>query len=368
MQQRAERTTARAEAGFSLLEMVVAVAIFTIVVGAIYGLLEVGRSDAFNTKTRTEVMQNSRIALNTIGRDAINAGVGYWKSGARTPDGTLERLLFLPAETNGVDDVLTPVVPGDGVRTITVDGVQVRTDAVTFVYQDNTFNNGTSLAVQAVDTTSNTVTVQPDNTACSQGDLYVYVIDNGTSRALGSLTNLVSSDRLRFSTGDPLQINNPGAASTFIGTGPTASIKRITWVTYFVDDQRVLVRRVYGNTDAIVGDGVVDNGRGGVVPDNVSGGQVGFVEMPLAYGVEDFQIKYVLEDGATVDDVLATTVNGTPLTAAENRQRVRVVQVALRLRGAQNDPKTNQPIVVSLASSFYTPNLIVREQPGGNAP
>jgi hypothetical protein len=128
--------------------MVVAVAVFTIIVGAIYALLEVGRSDAFNTKERTETMQNSRIALNLLGRDAINAGVGYWKSGARTPDGTLQRLLFLGAgEVDGQFDLLTPVVPGDGVRTINVDGVDVRTDAVTFVYQDDAFNNGASLQV-----------------------------------------------------------------------------------------------------------------------------------------------------------------------------------------------------------------------------
>lgn len=71
------------ESGFTLLEPIVAMAIFSIVVGSIYLLLEVGRSDAFKTKQRTETMQNARIALNTIGRDAINAGVGYWKSGGR---------------------------------------------------------------------------------------------------------------------------------------------------------------------------------------------------------------------------------------------------------------------------------------------
>lgn len=364
-----DRCPAGSQAGFSLLELIVAMAIFTVVVGAIYGLLEVGRSDAFNTSQRTETMQNGRIALNTIGRDAINSGVGYWKSGGRVPDGTLERLLFLPADTDTLDDWLTPIVPGNGVRVIDVDGTDVATDAVTFVYQDNSFNDGRSLAVTAVDSTTNTLTVSPNNSKAASGDLYVYMIDDGGQPALGSLTSIpsVGGTTLVFGAGDPLQLNNPGGASTFRTLNASAACKRITWVTYFVTDNHVLVRRVYGKTAAIVGTGVEDGGIGGIVPeDGSTGGGVGFVEMPLAFGVEDFQVKYVMEDGTTVDDVVGyTDAGGTVIPANVVRQNIRLVKIEIDLRGSQEDVKTNQPVRVKLTGSFYTPNVVVPERPSG---
>jgi prepilin-type N-terminal cleavage/methylation domain-containing protein len=364
--QTVRRETTRGEAtqsGFSLLEMIVAIAMFTIVVGAIYGLLEVGRSDAFNTSERTETMQNSRIALNMIGRDAVNAGVGYWKSGARTPDGTLQRLLFLGGgEVDGQYDLLTPIVPGNDVRPITVDGATVATDAVTFVYQDDAFNNGASVQVTNVNATTNNITVS-DNTPCQNGNLFVYVIDDGTHRALGSLTAITGATGLSFAPGDPLQLNNTGAASSFQQFNNTASLRRVTWVTYFVKPNHVLVRRVYGDTASLVGEGVQNNGVGGVVP-VASGSGVGFVEMPLAFGVENFQIKYVLDDGATVDDIgPSVDANGNAVSASDNRQRVRIVKVSMKLRGDQVDPKTKQPIQVSLEGSFYTANMPIKEPP-----
>ena len=365
------RSRAAEEAGFSLLEVLVAIAIFMVVIGAMYALLEVGRSDTFNTKERTETMQNARVALNTISRDASNAGVGYWKSGGRVPDGTLTRLLFLPAETDGQQDWLTPLVPGNAVKPVVVDGVTVDTDAVTFVYQDASFNDNHGVAVSAVNYTTNTLTVG-DNTPCASGDLYVYVIDDGGQPALGSLTALSGTTLLRFAAGDPLGLNNPGAASTFrdltLSGATPASCKRITWVTYFVNAEGVLIRRVYGNTARIVGAGVEDGGAGGIVPDGATGAGVGFVEMPLAYGVEDFQIQYVMENGATVDDIGAgVDAEGNPIAANVNRQNVRIVRVTINLRGSQIDPKTGDPIRVTLTGSFYTPNLVVPERPGGDS-
>ena len=365
----ASRAASGAQAGFTILEMVVAVAIFTIVVGAIYALLEVGRSDAFRTGQRAEMLQNARVALNTMEEDARHAGVGYPTYGGMVPDGTLERLLYLSAETGGGPDFLTPVVPGDGVRQISVDGVDVYTDAVTFVYQDNTFNDGKALGVKNIDSKTNTVTVDPDNTKCSSGNLYVYVISTGnkgpggSDTALGSLMSLSGTDKLLFSTGDPLKINDPGSAGTFAQIGTSGAIKRITWVTYFVKPDRTLVRREYGNTTQLVGAGVPGGGLGGVVP-VANGSGVGFVEMPLAYNVDDFQVKYILTDGSVVDDVKASVdADGNPITASQNRQNIRVVQVTLAVRSPQNDPKTKQPIRTTVQEAFYTPNLTVPELP-----
>ncbi len=334
-------------------------------------MLEVGRSDMFNTEQLTDATQNARIALNTISRDANNAGAGYWKFGAQMPDGTLERLMFLPDETDGTEDVLTPLVPGDGVKTIDVDGTNVATDAVTFVYQDDSFNGGSALKVVGINPATNAVTVNPTTDPCHDGDLYVYIIDDGNYPALGSLKEIDdAAKRLTFSAGDPLGLNNPGGTSTFRNLGASAACKRITWVTYFVNTDHVLVRRVYGNTHRIVGSGVDNDGVGGVVPEDINGEGVGFVEMPLATGVQNFQVKYVLEDGTTVDTVGPTLdAGGNPIpgTKSTNRALIRMVQVSITVRSAQADNKTKKPFFVTLNGSFYTPNLVIKERPSGNA-
>ena len=59
--------------------------------------------------------------------------------------------------------------------------------------------------------------------------------------------------------------------------------------------------------------------------------------------------------------------DGTVIKANVNRQNIRIVRLTMRLRGSQLDPKTGQPIRVSIASSFYTPNLVVPERPGKDA-
>jgi hypothetical protein len=90
--------------------------------------------------------------------------------------------------------------------------------------------------------------------------------------------------------------------------------------------------------------------------------------MPLAYGVENLQIQYVMENGTTVDDVAAGVDDeGNPIPANVNRQNVRIVRLTINLRGSQIDPKTGQPIRVAITGSFYTPNLVVPERPGGDS-
>lgn len=348
------------ESGFTLLELIVAMAIFMVVVGAIYAMLEVGRSDAFLTKQKTETMQNARIALNTIGRDAVNAGVGYWKSGARVPDGTLSNLLFIADDADTLEDWLTPVVPGNGVRTNMVDGVPVQTDALTFAFQDNAFNGGNSIAVTAVDFNTNTITVA-NNGAAAGGNLYVYILDDGVEPCLASLMSLNGTTQMRFTAGDPLGLNNPGAGGTFEDLENSCSLKRITWVTYFVNADNVLIRRMYGQTADLVGEGVEDGGIGGVVPVGTGADGIGFVEMPLAFGVENFQVRYVMDDGAIVDDI----VSAGGVDASIIRQNIRLVQVDISLRGTQNDPKTGAPIRVEINGAFHTPNLVIQERAVG---
>ncbi len=67
----------KSERGFTLLEMLVAMVVFLIVTGSIYGLLQVGRIDRNRAGRRSDIMKDARAAIHLIGRDALNAGLSY---------------------------------------------------------------------------------------------------------------------------------------------------------------------------------------------------------------------------------------------------------------------------------------------------
>ncbi len=64
------------DAGFSLVELLVAMTITLIVSGAIYGLLSGGQSAFRREPELADRQQNIRIAMNLIMRDVVNAGAG----------------------------------------------------------------------------------------------------------------------------------------------------------------------------------------------------------------------------------------------------------------------------------------------------
>ena len=67
----------RFEAGFSLLEMMIAITVFLIVMSAVYGLLRIGIISRNTINHRTETIQNARSAVNAVGKDLVNAGLGF---------------------------------------------------------------------------------------------------------------------------------------------------------------------------------------------------------------------------------------------------------------------------------------------------
>ncbi len=321
------------ESGYSLVELVVGVTIFVIVLGAIYGLLELGRSGRLNTTQRSEVLQNMRIALNTMGRDCINAGVDYPNQGAAAPDNSL-RALFnisnIEGESTDDDDdadLLTPVYPKNNVNRIN----NLDTDQLSLTFIDDTFNGGENLPVDIPEANSSErlVTTGADTTMCSVGDIYVVIGRKGA--AIGMLTNK-TGDTLFFDQGDPLGINGAANAANPIFNIEPTSVQRVVWANYYVADEDgngtatgTLRRRVYGGANA---------------------GDQGFVDQPLAFGVQNLQIQYVLANGEVVD-----------VPDLDEMQTVRQVRVTVSVRSPDRDPKTNRPFESTLTSTFSTRNL-----------
>ena len=101
------------ESGFSLLELMIAMVIFLIISAAIYGLLQIGTFDRNRASRRSDVLKNARVAVHMIGRDVLNAGLGYHRRGAIVPDNFLSTRFGIPADVDGNRDMLTGVIVGN---------------------------------------------------------------------------------------------------------------------------------------------------------------------------------------------------------------------------------------------------------------
>jgi len=327
--------------GFTVVEVMISVVIFVIIVTATYGLLEVGRAGRLNTNQRWEVLQNVRIALNAVGRDAINAGVDYPNLGAMIPSGKLT-VVGGANDGDGNPDFLTDVFATDNINSVN----GVLSDQITFLYIDDSFNGGTSVpasAVSAPAVTPTTVTVQSGytNAPFNVGDIYLISGQNAT--AIGMLTAKSGTSTLTFANTDPLTLNSSGVNAAVNRVAPPASISRVAWVTYWVADQDgngtgtgTLMRRVYGGFNS--GTGLAIN----------------WTDQPLAFGIENMQIQYVLSDSSIVDS-----------PALNRMQDIRQIRVSVTVRSPDPDPKNIDPATrmprpfrSTVTASFSTRNLV----------
>src|SRR4051812_29060571 len=110
----AKRSSNKVEqSGFSLLELMIAMTIFMIVTGSIYGLMQLGTYDRNRASRRSDVLKNARVAVHMIGRDVLNAGLGYHRRGAIAPDNFNSSRFGVTADVDNVRDMVTAVVAGN---------------------------------------------------------------------------------------------------------------------------------------------------------------------------------------------------------------------------------------------------------------
>ncbi|MEJ7713870.1 MAG: prepilin-type N-terminal cleavage/methylation domain-containing protein [Pyrinomonadaceae bacterium] len=141
----ANETARSREAGFSLLEMVIAILIFSIIMGVVYGLLEVARNDRLTTTERVESLQSIRVSLGAIGRDIHNAGFGFSNTGVSLTEGVVaaNNSLHLTPDTYVGEERLTPTIGGNKVLAGTyvnpADQQIPETDQISLLYADASF-------------------------------------------------------------------------------------------------------------------------------------------------------------------------------------------------------------------------------------
>ena len=348
------------EKGFSLLELLIAMVIFLIVTASIYGLMQLGSLDRNRASRRSDALKNARVAVHVIGRDVLNAGLGYHRRGALVPDNLISTRLALPLAADSSRDLLTSILAGNNLNTNVLNpDTNARTDTIAFAYRDVDFNAGSTITLQGSAAASGSPTVTRLTASTATGaaaaqpfDLFLIESDKTQSAVMATAVN--GSNTIDAAPGDPLGLNQAldgtgidgtllricsSSADTNCMTYP-ATAKRVFVVSYKVKYDGTLVRIVYGNN------------RGAAASAQIQ-------EYPMAYNVEDFQIRYVLDDGSLSDNpsVGADGIVGTLDDDWQGFNRIRQLTVKITVQATEIDEKTNKPEMITFSSTFSTRNL-----------
>ncbi|MBC7900952.1 MAG: prepilin-type N-terminal cleavage/methylation domain-containing protein [Saprospiraceae bacterium] len=356
------------EKGFTLLELVVAMVIFLIVTGSIYGLLQVGRIDRGRTSRRADILKNARVATHLIGRDALNAGLSFNTNGAITPDDFLSTRFELGApDVNLERDSLASVFAGDNLFTndlITTPGQA--TDIVTFAFRDMEFNGGDTISLSNIEPADGDAAIVRLKTLSATGAAPVklhglYLVESTTSQ-IAIMATGKGDDFIDAKIGDPLGLNQPlngvGQNGSMLVKCPeieeqdpplpppencttyNATLKKFFLVSYRVKQDGTLVRISYGNND-----------------DALATEQI--VERPLAYNVEDLQIKYLLSDGRVLDNPGAgpDLDYGNDDDTPEEYNFIRQIMITVKIQATEDDEQIGQRQTITLNATFSTRNM-----------
>ena len=288
-----KRSTNRAR-GFSLLEMMVATAIGSLVVGTAVQLYVQGLGATWTVSQRAEMQQDFRAASNMLTKDLGLAGAGLTQGAA----------IQLPTSST------IPVLGCDQSKTCYINGGSVRypqqgstpflygllpgynagptisgqtTDSVTVVYTDPNFYldcytatvaSATTVTFALPSTTSSNCTapstssIQSINDASVglvPGDLVLFTFNSTpiVAEVYGATT---SSTTATFATSDPLSMNQGTTVTKSLGSqyNATTATKgygvRLQVVTYYLDDSVSpprLMRQINGQTPIPVAESTV---------------------------------------------------------------------------------------------------------------
>jgi type II secretory pathway pseudopilin PulG len=262
--------------GFSLIELLVAVAITIAIVGVSLDALNEGQRASQAISLMSNMTENLRAGMDQIQHDMILAGSGIPVGGISIPNGSgvpvNEPSPAGFAYTFPVGSTtISAVTPGHGLGPL-ISGT-VNSDMVTLIYADNdtfppdtaTYPNGQALNANfindpgavAPDTPCNgtlnatgtsvtfdatCVVFNTGNGAIVPGDLIMF--SNAQGNALEYVTN-VAGQVLTFAAGDPYKLNNrTDPAGTIYqlqspvnsGAYPPTSATRIWMVSYYLDN------------------------------------------------------------------------------------------------------------------------------------
>jgi prepilin-type N-terminal cleavage/methylation domain-containing protein len=339
----------RAESGFSLVEMMIAITIFLAVMAAVFGVFRIGIVMRDSINNRSETSGNARTAINSVGREAVNAGLGYSRTGSLVPDDFAFDLLRIPKDSGNDRDLFTGVMAGNDISSSQLSVNGEKNDVIAFIYRDLHFNDGNALTITNASTFFNSVVLEtPTNGCvnCKKYDLYLVESADG-NKALALSTFVAFNKFISLNDNDPLGLNRQtngnkdwrsiltpcsiGDTTNCFNYQPQATAKKVYLMSYSVDDEGTLIRTTYGNNTGENADAQIQ-------------------KQPLAYNVQSFQAKYLMQDGTSTDD----PSNGNTEQAKMNE--VVQVQINITIKAADGGV-SNTSRLLNLTSTFSTRNL-----------
>lgn len=270
--------------GFTLLELIVSMAVGLIVMAAMASLFRTGMTSTFIVAQRAETQQNMRAAIDIMTKDISMAGAGLPSGGLQLPMGGTgsskygcdqSGTCYVPAYLYPNANYMYGILPGykngvQGNAAILSAPGQIN-DSITVIYVDYNFplwqyNLNFTTASNANVTVIAGDTPPAINSAGGilQGDLIL--INGGGTTEVGEVTNLTTTN-MTFANLDPLNINQSGATSNnlnkFVGAG-SVSAYRLYAVTYYLSVPAAvgqlprLMRQVNGLTPVPVADNIIN--------------------------------------------------------------------------------------------------------------
>jgi hypothetical protein len=296
--------------GFSLAEMLIALALGAFVLGMSVQLYTKGLEVTWLVSQRAELQQDARAAFNLLTKDISLANAGFsdtpYYSGIGLATGAAQRPRMgcdytgachlgagnnanVPYPVSSGVNYMFGIVPG-WQSGATINGLVGPTDAITVVYLDTAFLlnkyqirfndiNGNSVTFRTPNPLPNPAPQAVNNTAVGlqQGDLVLF--QNGTQGAVAEVTAAVPAGggptyTVAFANNSPLGFNQNAATSGNLNTTiiqnaanvgvylpATTTATRVWAITYYIDNTRptpTLMRLVNGRLPVPVAENVAD--------------------------------------------------------------------------------------------------------------
>lgn len=358
----AVKKTLKTDAGLTLIELMVAMAIGLVLMAGIVQFLRQGLDISHLVMQRGEMQQSARAAINIMARDLSIAGTGIPPGGIQLPTGVVNRPRFgcdgaacytLP-NNQYLTDRLYAINPWDGLGQA-INGVA--TDMVTLAYADDRINlNAFPLA--NINGTGTQITVNPaTNPAINDaalgivgGDVLMLTNTNGSAAGLVTANPANNTIIDMQNLPDPLLFNQPGAPAgsiTIMAHPPAApafaqtTATRIMIITYYI--------MIPPGPDAVVG--TADD-----LPPRLMRQVNAQPPAPIADAIRDLQIAYDIYD----DNLAVATANQPNAGGFPNQ--IRKSTVTITFRSPVRGPFRGNFEETSLSTSVSARNLSFRDR------
>lgn len=273
--------------GFTLLELMVSMAVGLIVMSAMASLFKTGMNSAMFVTQRAETQQNMRAAIDLMVKDISMAGAGLPSGGIQLPLGGTgatkygcdQTICHVPTNTYPTGNYMYGIIPGfnngvEGNAVVPAAPAAVN-DSLTSIYADYNFplweynvtfttpGNGGSITLVA-----NPIYIPAPPAINGAGGIQVgdlILLSNSLGTAVGEVTGLTATT-IAFADLDALNFNQSAATSNnikAISTGATTTAYHLLAVTYYLTvpgngQTPRLMRQVNGLAPVPVADNIIN--------------------------------------------------------------------------------------------------------------